>query len=775
MPRQRFRGRQGLEESPPTLSEWGGGARLPERLNSLHRIRCLPLPAAALLSWVLGKPEIGSLWGPEGRQISSPKFAKLGSLLASGIPHLALSSAVGGKPVNVFLLMENISGISSPGSPHLHLQWLWNSPCSAPTKEPEDITANFREVGTQLPALQEPWEEPESLMELDTAWRWLSRMRDPKVLWRDQVFLNITGSTCGAPNVSMISSGRTSSRKTTEVNLPDTIENSYSQQEETKPNIRASKNRLLLSQVAYFLNYQLKTNNHDEEQKCRDSKNKLLMSQVAYYLGCRLKTEVPGYLCSAPNISMVASGKPPSRKNTEVNIPEGIEKSCSQQENKANFRASKNRLLMSQVAYFLNYQLKTYNHDEEQKCRDSKNKLLMSQVAYYLGCRLKTEVHGYLCSDPNISMVASGKPPSRKKIEVNIAEGIEISCSWQEDNKLTFGASKNRLLMSQVAYFLNYQLKTYNHDEEQKCRESKNRLLMSQMDYSLKTCEDRQYHEIQKYRESKNKLLMRQAAYYLCCRLKTKEDRRRHEEEKKYRDSKNKLMSQVAHYPGCGLKTEKNDKDEDEDVHVSEAEKIQESCAPREVQKIEVKKVPEESLEECVIACLNSYGPTDSSQPHGDTSEITFEEDNVDPALVVESESSHDVAEDALIILSESQSDGEEEEEKGLVPPRNLQESVEEEAPQGSWDKGYLTLSIPPGTFAFNQPYRSNLHSLEEQQVNLAPDIDIEYSVVKMMPRPGKTEWADIINTIFSTKAEVFLQTSLLSMELVEAEEPEVF
>ncbi|XP_064226523.1 neuroblastoma breakpoint family member 15-like [Aotus nancymaae] len=183
-------------------------------------------------------------------------------------------------------------------------------------------------------------------------------------------------------------------------------------------------------------------------------------------------------------------------------------------------------------------------------------------------------------------------------------------------------------------------------------------------------------------------------------------------------------MSQAAYYLGCRLKAEENDKDEDEDVHVAAAEKIQESHAPREVQKIEVKKVPEDSLEECVITCSNNYGPTDSSQPHGDT-KITFEEDNVDSALVVESESSHDVVEDALIILSESQSDDEEEEEKGPVSPRNLQEPVEEEAPQESRGEGYSTLSIPPGTSAFNEPYRSNLHSLEEQQVDLARDIGI--------------------------------------------------
>ncbi|XP_037600862.1 uncharacterized protein LOC108316512 [Cebus imitator] len=249
----------------------------------------------------------------------------------------------------------------------------------------------------------EPWEEPESLMELDSAWRRLSRTKQA-VTWDsghylphscqslsyrlrlqlpaealrtlflrlrtlrccvDQVLLNIPGCTCGVPNVSMATSGRTCSTKTTEVNFPHTIENSYSQQEETKPNFRASKNRLLLSQVAYFQNYQLKTykdrKDHDKEQKYRESKNKLLMSQVAYYLACRLKMKVPGFLCCAPNVNMVASGRSPSRKSTEVNIPEVNEQSCSQQEeNQLNVGANKNRLIMRQVAYLLNYRLKIY-------------------------------------------------------------------------------------------------------------------------------------------------------------------------------------------------------------------------------------------------------------------------------------------------------------------------------------------------------------------------------------------------------------------------------
>ncbi|XP_074245765.1 NBPF family member NBPF3-like [Saimiri boliviensis] len=256
---------------------------------------------------------------------------------------------------------------------------------------------------------------------------------------------------------------------------------------------------------------------------------------------------------------MMASGRTCSRKATEVNFPDTIENSYSQQEEtKPNFRDSKYRLLLSQVAYFRNYQLKTYkdrkDHDEEQKHRDSKNKLIMSQVAYYLGCRLKTEVPGFLCSARNVNMVASDRPPSRKYTEVNVAESIEKSCPQQEEIKPNVGASKNGLLMSQVAYVLNYRERTYT-------------------------------------------------------------DQKDHDEEQTYRDSKNKRISQAAYYPGCWLKTEENDADEDEDVHVVEAEKIPESRAPREVQKVKVKRVPEDSLEECAITPSSSYGPTNSSQP----------------------------------------------------------------------------------------------------------------------------------------------------------------
>nr|XP_054103486.1 uncharacterized protein LOC103790920 isoform X2 [Callithrix jacchus] len=490
----------------------------------------------------------------------------------------------------------------------------------------------------------------------------------------------IPGFLCCTQKVNMVASGRTPFRINREVNVPEGIEKSGSQQEENKPNVGASKNRLLLSQVAYFQNYRMKTDDdqedHDEEQKYRDSKNKLVISQVACYLACRLRMKVPGFLYCYPNISRVDSGKLPSRKDPEVNVPEAIEKSFSRREdNKPDVGVRQNRCLLSEVNYSLNYQLRAYgdqDYNEKRKYREKKNKHFTSQAAFCLGSRLKTKVPGFLCSAPNVHMVASGRP-SRINPEVNVPEGTEKFCSQQEENKPNAGTTENRLLLSQVAYFQNYRLKSYKdrkgHDEEQKYRDRKKKLVMSQVAYYLccrhktevpgfllsasniskvasgrppyrkytevnvpegieKSCSQQENNK-PNVPVSKNRCLLSEANYSLNCRLKTYNDQKDHDEEQKCRDSKNKhLRSQAAYYLDCWLKTEG------------------------------------------------------------------------------------------------SQGDVEEEEEKGPVPPRNLQESVEEEAPQESWDEGDSTLSVPPGPSAFNETLRSNFHSLEDQQVISAVDID---------------------------------------------------
>ncbi|XP_063664642.1 neuroblastoma breakpoint family member 1-like [Pan troglodytes] len=113
------------------------------------------------------------------------------------------------------------------------------------------------------------------------------------------------------------------------------------------------------------------------------------------------------------------------------------------------------------------------------------------------------------------------------------------------------------------------------------------------------------------------------------------------------------LQEQLAE--GCRLAqqlVQKLSPENDEDVQVEEAEKVQKSSPPREVQKAEESKVPEDSLEECAITCSNSHGPCDSNQPHKNI-KITFEEDEVNSPLVVDRESSHGECQDALNILPE--------------------------------------------------------------------------------------------------------------------------
>ncbi|KAK2084180.1 hypothetical protein P7K49_037213 [Saguinus oedipus] len=639
---------------------------------------------------------------------------------------------------------------------------------------------------------------------------------------------SVPGSAFGATNVTMVAPGRICSRQTTEVNFPDIVENSYTQQEETKLSFRDSKNRLLLSQVAYFQNYQLKTDkdqkDHDEEQKYRDSKNKHLMSQVAYYLACRLKLKFCGFLCSAP-----ASGRPPLRKISAVNIPEGIEKSCSQQEEKKpNVRASKNRLL-SQVAYFQNYRMKTYkdqkDQEEEQNYRDSKNKLFMSQVAYYLACRLKMKVPGLLCSAPNVIMVASGKPFSKKIPEVNVPEGTEKSCSQQEDKKLDFGVSKNRCLMNEVNYSLNYQLKTYedrkDHDEEQKYGDSKNKLVMSQvvcyLGCQLKTevpeflcsapnvimvvasgmpfsgmipevnvpegiekfCSQQEDNKLD-VRVSKNRCLMSEVNYSLNYQLKMFEDRKDHDEEQKYGDSENKLlMSQVVYYLAGQLTTEvpgflcsapnvimvasgRPLSGKISEVNISEG--IEKFCSQQEDNKPNVGVSKNRCLMSEVNYSLNYQLKTyndqkdhDEEQKYGDSKNKLYMSQAayyLGCRLNMEGKALFSgPGRNAMIVHSTRC--GELKEDSAPYIIWNLQESVEEEAPQESWDEGDSTLSVPPGTSAFNETYRSNLHALEEQQVNLAVDTD------KIKNDQEEEDQGP--------------PCPRLSMELVEAEEPEVF
>uniref|UniRef100_A0A2K5XB26 Olduvai domain-containing protein n=1 Tax=Mandrillus leucophaeus TaxID=9568 RepID=A0A2K5XB26_MANLE len=145
------------------------------------------------------------------------------------------------------------------------------------------------------------------------------------------------------------------------------------------------------------------------------------------------------------------------------------------------------------------------------------------------------------------------------------------------------------------------------------------------------------------------------------------------------------LQEQLAE--GCRLAqhlvhklSSENGQGEDADVQVEEAEKVQDSCAPREVQKAKEREVPEDLLEECAVTCSNSHVPCDSNQPHRNT-KITFDEDKFNSPFI--DSSSHDEWADAVHVIPKNESDDEEEEEKGPVSPRTSVGSSEKVGPRG--------------------------------------------------------------------------------------------
>ncbi|XP_072864168.1 NBPF family member NBPF3-like isoform X2 [Chlorocebus sabaeus] len=372
-------------------------------------------------------------------------------------------------------------------------------------------------------------------------------------------------------------------------------------------------------------------------------------------------------------------------------------------------------------------------------------------------------VPGSTSSTTNVSMVVSAGPWSSEKSEMNTLEVNEKLRPQQAENKHQFINTKEKYLVTQVAYFLAKGQNSYNYEE---CKD----LLKSMLRDELRLKEEklaeqlRQAEELRQYKV----LVQSQERELSQLREKLREGRdasgalNQHLQalltpDEPATSQGRDLREQLAE--GCRLAqhlvrklTPENGEDEDEDVNVEETEKVQESCAPREVQKAEEKEEPEDSLEEYSITCSNSHSPCESKQPHSNT-KITFEEDQVNSRLI--ESSSHDEWEDAVSIIPENESDHEEEEEKGPVSPRNLQESEEEEALQESWDEDYSTPSIPPDMSASYQSYRSTFHSLEEQQVDLALDV-------------GR-HWCDEVK-----KEDQEATGPRLNRELLDEKEPEV-
>ncbi|KAL4673512.1 hypothetical protein H8959_017446 [Pygathrix nigripes] len=329
-------------------------------------------------------------------------------------------------------------------------------------------------------------------------------------------------------------------------------------------------------------------------------------------------------------------------------------------------------------------------------------------------------------------MVVSASPWSSEKAEMNILEINEKLRPQLAENKQQFRNSKEKFLVTQVAYFLANRQNKYKYEE---CKDLIKSMLRDELQVKgeklaeqLKEAEELRQHKVLVHSQAQELIQLRE-------RLREGRDASRSlsqhlqalltpdEPDKSQRQD---LREQLAE--GCRLARHlvqklslENDKDENDKAE--EVDKVQESPA----QKAEEKEVPEDSLEECVISFSNSHGPSNSNPPYRNT-KITFEEDKATSTLIVDGESSQDEWQDALNILPENQNDHEEEEGKVTVSPRKLQESEEKEVLQDSPEESVLTSCSHHDMSQSYQPCEGSFLALDEQKVCSAQDVASEHS-----------------------------------------------
>ncbi|XP_037853315.2 NBPF family member NBPF4 [Chlorocebus sabaeus] len=309
-------------------------------------------------------------------------------------------------------------------------------------------------------------------------------------------------------------------------------------------------------------------------------------------------------------------------------------------------------------------------------------------------------------------MVVSAGPWSSEKAEMNILEINEKLCPQLAEKKQQFRNIKEKFLVTQVAYFLANQQNKYKYEE---CKDLIKSMLRDELQFKAEKLAEqlKQAEELRQYKV----LVHSQARELARLREKLREGREasrsltQHLQALPTLDEPDKsqdLREQLA--KGCRLAqhlvqklSPEDDEDEDENDKAEEVDKVQEPPAPREAQKAEEKEVPEDSLEECVISCSNSHGPSNSNPSHRNT-KITFEEDKVTSTLTVDGESSQDEWQHALNILPENRNDHEEEEGKAPVPPSHHDMS-----------QSY-------------QPCEGTFLALDEQKVYSAQDVASEHS-----------------------------------------------
>nr|XP_037853315.1 neuroblastoma breakpoint family member 4 [Chlorocebus sabaeus] len=309
-------------------------------------------------------------------------------------------------------------------------------------------------------------------------------------------------------------------------------------------------------------------------------------------------------------------------------------------------------------------------------------------------------------------MVVSPGPWSSEKAEMNILEINEKLCPQLAEKKQQFRNIKEKFLVTQVAYFLANQQNKYKYEE---CKDLIKSMLRDELQFKAEKLAEqlKQAEELRQYKV----LVHSQARELARLREKLREGREasrsltQHLQALPTLDEPDKsqdLREQLA--KGCRLAqhlvqklSPEDDEDEDENDKAEEVDKVQEPPAPREAQKAEEKEVPEDSLEECVISCSNSHGPSNSNPSHRNT-KITFEEDKVTSTLIVDGESSQDGWQHALNILPENRNDHKEEEGKAPVPPSHHDMS-----------QSY-------------QPCEGTFLALDEQKVYSAQDVASEHS-----------------------------------------------
>ncbi|XP_050646169.1 neuroblastoma breakpoint family member 1 isoform X3 [Macaca thibetana thibetana] len=616
--------------------------------------------------------------------------------------------------------------------------------------------------------------------------------------WQDALNLvPVPGSTSSAANISMVASAGPWPSEKSEMNTPEINEKLRPQLGEKKEQFRNTREKFLVTQVAYFLANQQNSYNYEE---CKDLLKSLLRDELqlkeeklAEQLGqaeelrqykvlvqsqerelsqLREKFREGRNASRALNQHLQALLTPDEPANSQRrDLREQLAEGCWLAQHLIRKLTTENDegededVKVDDTEEVRKAEEKEIPEDSVEECvitcsnsygpSESKQPHKNSKVTFQedqmdLTLLIDREsspdvrqdalnlvaVPGSTSSTTNVSMVVSAGPWSSEKSEMNTLEINEKLHPQQAENKRQFINTKEKYLVTQVAYFLAKGQNTYNYEE---CKD----LLKSMLRDELQLKEEKlaeqlgQAEELRQYKV----LVQSQERELSQLREKLREGRdasralNQHLQalltpDEPANSQGRDLREQLAE--GCRLAqhlvrklTPENCEDEDEDVNVEETEKVQESRAPREVQKAEEKEEPADSLEEYSIAYSNSHGPCGSNQPHSNT-KITFEEDQVNSRLI--DSSSHDEWEDAVSIIPENESDREEEEKKGPVSPRNLQESEEEEALQESWDEGHWCDEVKKEDQEATGP-RLNRELLDEKEPEVLQDsLDRFYS-----------------------------------------------